>query len=55
MADGRAEKEGQAHIILPPALIEDDIHDNAGEAVVLLNHAFELQLILLLLCSTKTR
>ena len=41
------------HLILTPALIEDNIHDNAGKADVLLNHTLELHLILLLLCSTQ--
>ena len=40
------------HLVLSPALIEDHVHDNAGEADVLLNHALELHLILLLLCSS---
>ena len=41
----------KSDLILAPALVEDDVHDNAGEAKVLLDHALELQLILLLLCS----
>ena len=41
-----------AYLILPPAFIEDHVHDNAGEAHVILNHHLELRLILLLLCKT---
>ena len=39
-----------AYLILSPAFIEDHVHDNAGEAHVILNHHLELCLILLLLC-----
>ena len=42
-----------AYLILSPAFIEDHVHDNAGEAHVILNHHLELCLILLLLCNWK--
>ena len=44
----------RAYLILSPAFIEDHVHDNAGEAHVILNHHLELRLILLLLCKTVT-
>jgi len=37
-------------LILPPSLIEDHIHDDAGKATVVLNHAYQLPFKLLLLC-----
>ena len=37
-------------LVLAPSLIEDHIHDNAGEATVVLNHAYQLPFKLLLLC-----
>ncbi len=43
-----------AYLILSPAFIEDHVHDNAGEAHVILNHHLELRLILLLFCKTMT-
>ena len=43
-----------AYLILSPAFIEDHIHDNTGEAHVILNHHLELCLILLLFCKAMT-
>ncbi len=37
-------------LVLAPSLIEDHVHDNAGEATVVLNHAYQLPFKLLLLC-----
>ena len=44
--------EEEAYLILTPSFIEDHIHDNAGEALVILNHLLELCLILILFCRT---
>lgn len=39
------------YLVLTPALIEHHIHDNAWEALVLVDHVFKLQLELRLLCN----
>lgn len=43
------------YLILTPAFIENHIHDNAWEALVMVDHALKLQLKLRLLCKTSTR
>ena len=40
----------ESDLILTPSFIEDDIHDNARKAAVVLYHAYQLPLKLLLLC-----
>ncbi len=44
-----------AYLVLSPAFIEDHVHDNAGEAHMILDHHLEFHLILLLLCKAMTR
>ena len=39
-----------AYVILPPALIEDHVQHDTGKAPMVLNHAHQLSLKLLLLC-----
>ena len=50
MKVGSMHEEG-TYIILPPALIEDHVQHDAWKAAVVLNHAHQLTLKLLLLCT----
>lgn len=44
-----------SYIVLAPAFIEDHVHDYAGGAAVVLNHAHQLPFKLLLLCKATSQ